>query len=62
MTEELNRREFLGAGAAGAGAMFLGTMLNGSAAMAVPQQWPPQMPPVKIDHHCYVGHLSPFLN
>jgi len=58
MTEGLNRREFLGAGAAGAGAMVFGTMLNGSAAAAgQSNNWPLRMPPVKI-YKVYVGRTG----
>ena len=58
MADELNRREFLGAGAAGAGSMFLGSMLNASTAMAGPSDdWPPQMPPARI-YKVYVGRTG----
>jgi len=58
MAAAMNRREFLGAGAAGAGAMFLGSVLGDSAAMAgQPGEWPPKMPPVKI-HKVYVGRTG----
>ncbi|MBN1505382.1 MAG: twin-arginine translocation signal domain-containing protein [Sedimentisphaerales bacterium] len=54
----MNRREFLGAGAAGAGAVFLGTMLNGSQVLAGQSgDWPPKMPPVKI-YKVYVGRTG----
>jgi len=58
MAAAMNRREFLGAGAAGASAMFLGSMVGESAATAgQPGQWPPKMPPVKI-HKVYVGRTG----
>jgi len=58
MAAAMNRREFLGVGAAGAGAMFLGSMLGDSAAMAgQPGDWPPKMPPVKI-YKVYVGRTG----
>jgi hypothetical protein len=58
MAAAMNRREFLGVGAAGAGAMFLGSMLGDSAAMAgQPGDWPPKMPPVRI-YKVYVGRTG----
>jgi len=54
MGGSINRREFLGAGAAGAGAMLLG----GHFVMAGEGgQWPPKMPPVKI-HKVYIGRTG----
>ncbi|HIJ53027.1 MAG TPA: twin-arginine translocation signal domain-containing protein [Planctomycetes bacterium] len=58
MGGSINRREFLGAGAAGAGAMFLSGHLGSRAAMAGEGgQWPPKMPPVKI-HKVYIGRTG----
>ncbi|MBN2128610.1 MAG: twin-arginine translocation signal domain-containing protein [Sedimentisphaerales bacterium] len=58
MTEGLNRREFLGAGATGAGAVVFGTMLNNSTVLAGPSgDWPPPMDPVKI-YKVYVGRTG----
>ena len=48
MSDAINRREFLGAGAAGAGAVLMGTGWASQLAMANEQaEWPPKMPPVK---------------
>ncbi|UCG49794.1 MAG: hypothetical protein JSU94_08420, partial [Phycisphaerales bacterium] len=49
MSDRINRREFLSAGAAGAGAVLLGRQLAGESVMAAANsRWPPKMPPVKI--------------
>ena len=58
MSDSLNRREFLGAGAAGAGAMFLaGQLANGAAMAYQSRDWPPEMPPIKI-HQVYIGRTG----
>ena len=55
MGGSINRREFLGASAAGAGAMFLSGHLGSRLAMAAEgADWPPKMPPVKI-YKVYIG-------
>jgi len=54
MGVSINRREFLGAGAAGAGAMLLGKHFV-MAGQGGP--WPPKMPPVKI-HKVYIGRTG----
>ena len=51
---DLNRREFLGASAAGAGAVLLGNQL-GMASEA--GQWPPKLPTVKI-YKVYIGRTG----
>jgi hypothetical protein len=49
----MNRRQFLGAGAAGAGAVLLGAQLANRAAMAAGDApWPPQMRPARIHKVC----------
>ena len=54
----MNRREFLGASAAGAGAVLLGTRLAGiSGAAGKEKDWPPTLPPVKI-HKVFVGAVG----
>ena len=59
MSELMNRRQFLGAGAAGAGAV----LLSGCAAQlsrplaTIGEDWPPKMPCVKI-HRVYVGRTG----
>ncbi len=54
----VNRREFLGASAAGAGALLLGGKLGSRAVMAGEGgEWPPKMPVVKI-HQVYVGRTG----
>ncbi|MCU0913853.1 MAG: hypothetical protein MUC88_04715 [Planctomycetes bacterium] len=55
MSEQMNRREFLGVGAAGAGAVLLGTQLAGAQNSA--ENWPPKMPPVKI-YKVYIGRTG----
>lgn len=58
MSDLMNRREFLEAGAAGAGAVLLGTRLVGqSAAAGGAEEWPPKLPVVKI-HQVYVGRTG----
>jgi len=58
MSDALNRREFLGASAAGAGAALLGGRWTSQLAMANEQQeWPPKMPPVRI-HKVYIGRTG----
>jgi len=53
VSDLMNRREFLEAGAAGA--VLLGTGLGGlSAAATGSEDWPPKLPPVKI-HKVFVG-------
>lgn len=54
----LNRREFLGASAAGAGAVLLGTQLGGHPVMAGQRDnWPPRLPAVKI-YKVYIGRTG----
>lgn len=49
MSDLINRREFLGVSAAGAGAVLLGGRLGSRAVMAAEgKDWPPRLPPVKI--------------
>ena len=58
MSDSINRREFFGASAAGAGAVLMGTGWPSHLAMAADRgQWPPKMPPVKI-HKVYVGRTG----
>jgi hypothetical protein len=58
MGGSINRRQFLGAGAAGAGAMLLRGNLSSRLAMAGQgDQWPPKMTPVKI-HKVYIGRTG----
>ena len=58
MSDLINRREFLGASAAGAGAVLLNTPLTGrSATAAGGQEWPPRLPDVKI-YKVYVGRTG----
>ena len=55
---DLNRREFLGASAAGAGAVFLGSQLSSRSVMAGQTgQWPPKLSPVKI-YKVYIGRTG----
>jgi len=55
---ELNRREFLGASAAGAGAVLLGTQLGRHPVMAGERDnWPPRLPAVKI-YKVYIGRTG----
>lgn len=55
MSEQMNRREFLGVSAAGAGAVLLGTQL--AAAQGREANWPPKMPPVKI-YKVFIGRTG----
>ncbi|MFH1717050.1 MAG: twin-arginine translocation signal domain-containing protein [Planctomycetota bacterium] len=57
MSDMINRREFLGAGAAGTGAVMLGTQLPRVWAAGDSEQWPPRLPAVKI-HKVYVGRTG----
>lgn len=58
MDNSINRREFLSAGALGAGAVILGTQLASRFAMAEENEnWPPKMPPVRI-HQVYIGRTG----
>ena len=58
MSDLMNRREFLEAGAVGAGAVLLGSGLAGkSAAAEQNEDWPPKLPPVKI-HKVFVGAVG----
>jgi hypothetical protein len=58
MSDLFNRREFLGASAAGAGAVILGAQLaNRSAADGQASEWPPKLPAVKI-YKVYVGRTG----
>ena len=53
MSEQMNRREFLGVSAAGAGAVLLGTQF----AAAQEADWVPKMPPAKI-YKVYIGRTG----
>jgi hypothetical protein len=55
MSEQMNRREFLGVSAAGAGAALLGTQF--AAAQEAEANWPPKMPPVKI-YKVFIGRTG----
>ena len=55
MSNFINRREFLGAGAAGA--VVLGTGLSGSATTRQSDEWPPRLPAVKI-YKVYIGRTG----
>ncbi|MBP8911392.1 MAG: hypothetical protein KBI32_07805, partial [Phycisphaerae bacterium] len=55
MNEQMNRREFLGVSAAGAGAVLWGTQL--AAAQGEEANWPPKMPPVKI-YKVFIGRTG----
>jgi len=57
MSEMINRRQFLGASAAGTGAVILGNQLPQVWAAADGEQWPPRLPAVKI-HKVYVGRTG----
>ncbi|MEJ2701998.1 MAG: hypothetical protein P8Z79_06105 [Sedimentisphaerales bacterium] len=57
MSSQINRREFLGAGAVGAGAVILGTQLSGAATARESDEWPPKLPAVKI-YKVYVGRTG----
>jgi hypothetical protein len=58
MSDLINRREFLGASAAGAGVVILGTKLAGrSAAAGQSSEWPPKLPTVKI-YKVYIGRTG----
>jgi len=55
---DLNRREFLGASAAGAGAVLLGSQLGSRPVMASEsEEWPPRLPAVKI-YRVYIGRTG----
>jgi len=55
---DLNRREFLGASAAGAGAVLLGSQLGSRPVMAgESEEWPPRLPAVKI-YKVYIGRTG----
>lgn len=54
MSAAMNRREFLAAGAAGAGVVLLA---NQFAQAGQTQNWPPKMPPVKI-YQVYIGRTG----
>jgi hypothetical protein len=57
MDNSMNRRQFLGASAAGAGAVLLGARLSGQTLSAEPSDWPPKLPTVKI-YQVYVGRTG----
>ena len=58
MSDSLNRREFLGASAAGAGAVLLGTQLGSRPVIANEiGEWPPRLPAVKI-YKVYIGRTG----
>jgi len=55
---DLSRREFLGASAAGAGAVLLGSQLGSRPVMAgESEEWPPRLPAVKI-YKVYIGRTG----
>jgi hypothetical protein len=55
MSEQMNRREFLGVSAAGAGAVLLGSHV--ASAQGNEENWPPKMPPAKI-YKVYIGRTG----
>ncbi len=58
MSDLINRRQLLGAGAAGAGAVLLGTQLgSGPVTAGERREWPPRLPSVKI-YKVYVGRTG----
>jgi len=57
MSDMINRRDFLGASAAGTGAVMLGAQLPRVWAAGDSEQWPPRLPAVKI-HKVYVGRTG----
>ena len=58
MHDLMNRREFLGASAIGAGTVLLGGCLSRHSVMAAgAEEWPAKMPTVKI-HQVYVGRTG----
>jgi len=57
MAGAMNRREFLGVGAAGAGAVVLGAGLASPAVAGQSIEWPPKMPPVNI-YKIYIGRTG----
>jgi acyl-CoA synthetase (AMP-forming)/AMP-acid ligase II len=58
MSDLINRREFLSASAAGAGAVILGTQLAGSSiAASRAEDWPRKLPDVKI-YKVYIGRTG----
>ena len=57
MSDFINRRELLGVGVAGAGAVILGTGLSGSVAASQSDDWPPRLSSVKI-YKVYVGRTG----
>jgi len=57
MSGLLNRREFIGASAAGAGMIMAGGEVTSRAAATQPDQWPPKMPPVNI-YKVYIGRTG----
>ncbi len=55
MSDLMNRREFLGTSAAGAGSVLLGTQLGQVSVLANPREgWPGKLPPVNI-YKVFVG-------
>jgi len=58
VSELINRRQFLGVSAAGAGAALLSTHFGSQSVMAGENEgWPPKLPPVKI-YKVYVGRTG----
>jgi len=57
MGQVMNRREFLGVSAAGAGAVLLGGLGARAATINGNEEWPARMPPVRI-HQVYVGRTG----
>jgi len=57
MGNSINRRQFMELGAAGAGAVILGTQWASGSATGQEADWPPPLPPVKI-HKVYVGRTG----
>jgi len=57
MNDALNRREFLGVSAAGAGVVLGGQWMGQLATANEQEEWPPKLPAVKI-HKVYVGRTG----
>jgi hypothetical protein len=57
MNDALNRREFLGVSAAGAGSVLGGQWIGQLAMAREKEDWPPKLPAVKI-HKVYIGRTG----
>jgi len=57
MSNSMNRREFLGAGTAGAGSVILSAHLPGRSSAAGENEWPPRLPDVHI-YKVYLGRTG----